>query len=454
MKNQVFISTKRSSKRIAKAPSLKFEHNPTAEWQALNIYPELKYQEVIGFGSALTDSAATCYGKMKDETKKAFVEACFDKEKGIGLNYCRAHINSCDFSAQEYTYTKENDTKLETFSVDHDKVNVIPMIKAALAQNEDLKIYSSPWSPPAWMKTNGKMEEGGKLKEEHFGTWANYFVKYIEEYKKNGIEIGAVTVQNESMAPQTWESCIYTAEEQILFVRDYLYPAFKKANLDVKIMIWDHNKERAYEWAKAVTEIEGASDCIWALAFHWYSGDHFDNLKFAHEVAPKLKLIESEYCFGGSKPVEGQPSKYRYMASFDEAMKYAYDITENFNSFMNATTDWNLMLDENGGPYQKRYSGCKAPVIYDSTEDTFTLCDTYYAFGHFSKFIERGAVRLGTSKWNEKISICAFENPNGDIVAVITNRNNKPSKNFLRIHEQAATFILKPNSITTVVIKK
>ncbi|MGN0557095.1 MAG: glucosylceramidase, partial [Acutalibacteraceae bacterium] len=252
----------------------RFKADPDVENKVLNLYPAVTYQKVLGFGSAFTDASALNYAAMSPENRERFIRLYFDKKDGLGLNFCRTHINSCDFAGKKYTYVQNGDKELATFSIAHDEENIIPMIHAALKVNDELLLFCSPWSPPAFMKTNGNMLLGGKLRPEYRQAWANYFVKYIRAYEKQGIPFFALTVQNEPMALQTWESCKFTAEETCLFVRDYLYPALKAAGLDTKIMIWDHNKEHVVDWAQAMHQVDGAAEHIWGTAFHWYSGDH------------------------------------------------------------------------------------------------------------------------------------------------------------------------------------
>ncbi len=441
MKTKMFFSDE--NKRLEEKKPLEFEYNPNAEWKVLNIYSDLKFQEFYGFGGAFTSSSAENFGKMSDKTKEEFINLMFNKEKGLGYNFCRCTINSCDFSEKEYTYTDENDETLESFDIAHDEKNIIPMIKSALTESGEMFLFASPWSPPAWMKDNGSMYEGGKLLKEYYPVWAEYYVKFIKEYQDRGVKISGITVQNEPMAPQTWESCNYTIEEQILFVRDYLKPTLEKADLsDVKIFIWDHNKEHLYDCAKAVETTDGAKDYIDGIAFHWYSGDHFDNLRFAHETSPDLFLAASEFCFGGVQP------------DWENALRYAYDISGNFNSFMNASCDWNMVLDEKGGPYHARGSGCKAVIHYNTADDKLTIMPHYYAIKHFSAYLKQGAVRLGTSTWSDKISICAFKNPDGSTVAVIVSNHEKEQNCLLRFENYAAKIAVQPKSITTIIIEK
>lgn len=449
MNCKIFVST--DEIKLSPAAPPVFVKNETAENNVVNIYSELRYQSVLGFGSALTDSSALCYGRMSAKTKREFINACFDNDKGLGYNFCRLHINSCDFSSEFYTYTDEGDDKLESFDISRDEKNIIPLLKAARRKNSGLKLYASPWSPPGWMKDTGIMEHGGKLLRRHYPTWAKYIVKYILEYKARGIDIFGLTVQNESMAAQTWESCEYSSAEQVIFVRDYLAAELQNAGLgEVKVMIWDHNKERVYDWTRDMLKIPGGSECIWGVAFHWYSGTHFDGLRFAYEAAPDKHFVASEFCFGGLREPNGGS---KYYATWEQALKYAADMTGNFNNYMCASTDWNIMLDETGGPYHARGGGCMAPVQYDTRTDSFKLCDTYWAAAHFSKFVKRGAVRLGTTKWNESILVCAFENPDKSIVAIVTNTADKPLPVVLRMGDTAAEYIAPEKSITTIIIK-
>lgn len=442
MKIKAYQSKKEAKDQLIEIPFEQFVKTDDAENHMLNIYPELTFQKILGFGGALTDSAAACYAKMSDKTKRKFIELMFDKEKGLGYNFCRNHINSCDFSQDGYTYCEENDETLETFDIAHDKKEIIPLILDSKAASPDLLLFSSPWSPPAYMKDTNNMLFGGKLLKKYYDLWAQYFVRYIEEYKKCGIDIFGVTVQNESKAVQTWESCEYTSEEQLDFVIHHLRPALDEAGLQhIKIMIWDHNKERVYDWARDTVNTEGGNEAVWGIAFHWYSGKHFDGLKFAHHTAPDKMLISSEFCYGGTK------------SQWTDAEGYAYDMIGNFNSFTNASCDWNIILDENGGPYHARGGGCKAVVHYNSKKDSLEIKDHYYAVAHFSKFIERDALRLGTTTFADLISIAAFRNPDGKIIAVIANLDDRDHKTSLRMNEYVSKNILPAHSITTVVIE-
>lgn len=440
MKNTVFFSDE--NKQFQKVKPLDFKYDPTAEWETLNIYTDLAFQEVDGFGGAFTDAAAITFSKMSEKSKNEFIKLTFDKKDGLGYTFCRSTINSCDFSGSEYTYVDDNDKSLSSFDIEHDKKDIIPMIKCAYSACNELYLFCSPWSPPAWMKENNSMIEGGKLKKENYGVWAEYFVKFIKEYEKNGVTVNGITVQNEPFAPQTWESCNYSIDEQIEFIVDYLHPAFVRENIKTQIFIWDHNKEHTYDVARAIKNTKGAEECITGIAFHWYSGAHYDNLRFAHEAAPEMKLISSEFCHGGLSKIWGN------------ALHYAYDISNNFNNFMAASCDWNILLDENGGPYHNRYSPCQAVIHYNTKKDEIVIMPQYYAVKHFSYFVKNKAVRLGTSSCSPLIAFSAFKNPDGTIVAVITSTEQYEKKCILRFDDYAADIVIPPNSIMTVVIDK
>ena len=273
------------------------EHYPT-----IMVDPSKTFQTIEGFGGAFTDASAVNFSRLSPEQKREFLAASFDPVNGNGYTLCRTTIGSCDYSPESYSYDPvEGDKELKYFTIEHDEKDRIPFIKAAqkLAGN-GLKLFASPWSPPAWMKSNNDMLYGGTLKPEYDQTWADYFVKYIKSFEKDGVPIWGITVQNEPMAVQIFESCVFTAEEERDFVKNYLGPALVKNNLsDVKLMIWDHNRGIMYQRAQVVYDDPAASKYVWGTAFHWYTGDHFDNVRLVHDAYPDKHLIYTEAGLGG-----------------------------------------------------------------------------------------------------------------------------------------------------------
>jgi glucosylceramidase len=265
---------------------------PSVERGIINIYDDCTYQSIQGFGGAFTESAAYNYAKLTNAQKCEFMEKYFSRKHGIAYNFGRTHINSCDFSLDIYTYVTDGDLDLSTFSIDRDKKYIIPFIKDAMAYCEgELALFASPWSPPAYMKDNESPIRGGALKEQYQTVWARYYAKYIKAMAAEGVHIAAISVQNEPNACQPWESCSYTPAQEREFIEKHLFPVLDEEGLShVKVIIWDHNKERVYDRTKEIFESETVQERVWAVGHHWYSGDHFEGLQLVHETFGKTLI--------------------------------------------------------------------------------------------------------------------------------------------------------------------
>lgn len=444
-----------SNTKLKEMPAIYFQKDKEGpdgrEDRLLNIYDEVQYQEILGFGGAFTESSTLNLSHVSKEMRRKVLELYFDPEKGIGYNFCRSTINSCDFSAKPYSYDDvEDDFELVHFDIAHDKETVIPAMKAAMEIAEDLRIFSSPWSPPAWMKTNAKMAMGGKLREDCREAWAKYVAKFVQEYQKEGVFIWGVTVQNEAKAEQGWESCVYSAGEERDFVTGYLKPAFEKMGLgDRKIFFWDHNKERVVDRAKETLCSQRARCCFDGIAVHWYSGDHFSALDVTHQLFPDKYLIASEQCTGKGREPERSGERY------------AHDIIGDLNNWVNAWVDWNMFLNEDGGPShwldEQRRDGRdhawvgESPVVYDRNKEELDIRSSYYYMGHFSKYIRRGARRIGYSVFDPTLEACAFLNKDGTIVCVVLNRTETDKEIALRYRQEIAGVKVKAHSIMTFI---
>ncbi len=422
------------------------------EWGIVNVFDDVKYQEILGFGGAFTESSAYLYSLLSGEDKKKFLELYFNREKGIGYNFGRSHINSCDFSLSIYSSVEEGDKTLESFNLEREKKYILPFLKDALEYcDEEIVLFASPWSPPAYMKENNNMLNGGKLLDEYKSVWAHYYAKYIKVMAQEGVKISAISIQNEPIAIQTWESCYYSPEDECKFIDKYLISAFDAEGLsDIKIIIWDHNKERVYDRAKRILSNERVNKRVWAVSHHWYSGDHFEGLRLVHEQLNK-PLICGEFCGPITEDVN------------ELAEKYGIEICENFNNFEIASCDWNLLLDQNGGPYHNRTAktagdlfenkedGCYAPILYDTDKKELIVTPIYYYIGHFSKYVKRGAVRVATTKHSKDLYTCAFINPDGGKVCVVINTSEKEQFAILRYECGCTKNIMKPHSIITLL---
>ena len=428
-----------------KPPMTEFDHltvydDNGRENNLICIYPDIEYQTIKGFGGAFTEAASTTLDKL-DRTQRARVlKLYFDPEKGIGYNFGRVHINSCDFSLGNYSCVDDGDTTLKSFNIRRDKNSVIPMIKDAMSYN-DISIFASPWSPPGYMKTNGEMNHGGKLKEEYFELWSEFYVRFIEEYKKEGINIGYVTIQNEPKAVQEWDSCVYTAEEERDFVKNHLGEKMK--TLGVKVMFWDHNKERVVDRARIMLDDRSAAELVSGIAFHWYSGDHFEQLEMFHKLYPDKDIIFSEGCYEYSKGAED---------TVRIGEKYAHDMIGNFNNYCNTFCDWNLILDEKGGPNHVG-NFCDAPIMIDTVSKEIDIHDSYYYIGHFSKYVKPGARRIGSSIWTDEIETVSFKNPDGEIVTIVLNRTEKKIKACLKLSGKLLETEIEARSIATYIFR-
>lgn len=402
------IKTRKGEMPMQETNDYSFSQELEREYSLINVYPNIEYQEIKGFGGAFTEAAADTLYKLSPENREKVVKLYFDPEEGIGYNFGRVHINSCDFSLGNYTYVEEGDQTLESFDIQREEKAVIPMLKAAMKYNE-IDIFASPWSPPAYMKTTNKMNGGGKLKEEYYALWAQYYIKFIQAYKERGITMKAISVQNEPKAVQKWDSCVYTAEEERDFVKNYL--GEKAKEIGVGILFWDHNKERVVDRATVMFADEKLQEYIQGIAFHWYSGDHFEELEMFHKLYPNKDMVFSEGC-------------YEYSLGESDTVKigerYAHDMIGNFNNYCNVFCDWNLLLNEKGGPNHVE-NFCDAPIMADTLNDQIDIHASYYYIGHFSKFIKKGARRIGSSKFSAKLETVSFKNPDGSVVTVVLN---------------------------------
>lgn len=409
----------------------------------VNVYPELAEQQIEGFGGAFTEASTYNYSLLDKELQREVIEGYFGKD-GLRYNLARTHIHSCDFALGNYTYIEEGDKELKTFSIDHDRATMLPMIKAAMAAGDTpIHFLASPWSPPAFMKTNGDMNHGGRLKKEYYRTWAEYVVRYIKAYAKEGIRIEAVTVQNEPEAVQTWDSCTYTPREEAEYAADYLVPALKEGGLnDVKVFAWDHNKEALYERAKAVFLNESARACIDGLAVHWYTGDHFEAIEAVRKMYPEKRVYFTEGCV--------EYSRFADSGEIQKAEMYAHDMMGNLNAGVEAVFDWNLLLDEKGGPNHVG-NFCAAPMMCNPKENQLEKRLSYYYIGHFSRYIKRGARKIMSTRYTDQLETAAFLNPDGERVVVILNKTDNPVAVALREEGAGVGVTMEAHTIGTFV---
>jgi glucosylceramidase len=438
----VFTTSRDTSERIAQKEPQFFQDDPTnTEPSVINIYDDVKYQEFLGFGGAFTEAAADTFYKLPASVRDLVMDNYFDPVQGLGYTFCRTHMNSCDFSLGNYADAeKPGDTALENFNIQREKGALIPMIQEA-ARRAPFKLFISPWSPPAWMKDNGEMNYGGKLLAQYAGAWAEHFTRFIQALESEGIPVWGLTVQNEPNAVQTWDSCVYTGEEEANFIANHLYPALERHGLErIRIMVWDHNKERVFDRARAVMQNQQAARHVWGIAFHWYSGDHFEALDLTHTCWPDKALIFTEGC---ADRVNG-------FNSWQAGEAYAHEIIGDLNNHTRAWCDWNLLLDYAGGPnHVGNY--CSAPIMATEDYRDIILQPSYWYIGHFSRFILPGSVRIACTRFTDRLDCTAFLRPDGQVVVVTLNRTDSVIPFVLRWQDQIVEITSEAHSIQSII---
>lgn len=451
-KVNVYTTAENSGNKLSAAEGGSFSSKPQPFENEITVFvdPAKKFQTYMGIGAALTDASAETFYKMSKEKQQEILKAYFDKKDGIGYTIARTNINSCDFSSDMYTYVSEGDAALKSFNIEHDRKFKIPFIKEATkAAGGKLTLFASPWSPPSWMKSNNDMLHGGKLKPEFYKSWAMYYTKFIKAYEKEGVPVWGISVQNEPMATQTWESCIYTAEEERDFLKNHLGPTMVKEGLGTKkIIVWDHNRDLMYQRAQTYFNDPAAAKYAWGIGFHWYepwSGGlpMYDNVKLVNEAFPGKNIFFTEGC------AESFTQSGYNRWSLGE--KYGQNMINDFNNGMVGFTDWNILLDETGGPNHVG-NFCFAPVHADTKTGELIYTNAYYYIGHFSKFIQPGAKRVACSVSRSQFLATAFLNPDGTLVTVVMNLGDKETSYNLWINGKAALVKALPHSISTLIL--
>jgi glucosylceramidase len=446
-----YTTAKDTELRLRATDTLRFQDfgQPQETDVCIFLDPTHTFQTLLGIGGALTDAAAETFAKLPASKQQEFIKAYFDPKEGIGYTVGRTNMNSCDFSSGSYDYVAENDKTLNSFNIAHDLQYKIPFIKQAMAgAGGKLTLYVSPWSPPAWMKSNKDVLHGGKLLPEYRQSWANYFVKYIKALEKEGLPVWGLTVQNEPMAKQIWESCIYTAEEERDFIRDYMGPTLEKAGLsNKKLIAWDHNRDLVFQRASTLLNDAATAKYIYGIGYHWYetwtgSNMQFDNLKRVAETFPDKKLIFTEGCV--------ESFKLDKINEWRLGERYGYSMVNDFNCGTVAWTDWNILLDDKGGPNHVG-NFCFAPIHADTQTGKLYYTNSYYYIGHFSKFIPTNSKRIASSTNRDVLQTTAFLRPDGKIAVVVMNTTEQKLPYRLWLNGQAAEAVSLPHSIMTLV---
>ena len=446
---QVYTTAKDTDLRLSLTDEQEFlpATQPLETEVAVFVNSRKTYQTMVGIGGAFTDASAEVFADLNKQQQEQFLEAYFDPEKGIGYTFGRTHIHSCDFSSGSYTYVSDEDKGLGTFSIQHDQQFRIPLIKRAIeSAGGELTLFVSPWSPPAFMKSNGEMLRGGSLLPEFYDTWALYFTKFINAYEAAGIPIWGLTVQNEPMATQIWESCIYTAEQERDFVKNHLGPTLKKVGMgEKKLIVWDHNRDLINHRVNTIFSDPEAAAYVWGVGFHWYEtwtgGEPmYDNLDLIQEAFPNMSLVFTE----------GTPATYSEsgLESWENAERYGSSMIHDFNEGTVAWTDWNILLDDRGGPNHVG-NFCMAPV-HALAPDSLVFTPSYYYIGHFSKFVKPQSVRVSTASSRSVLLASSFLQEDGTMATIVMNQTGEPIKYKLYVNELMVWLDIPAHGIQTL----
>jgi len=411
---------------------------------ALQLNPTEQFQEMFGFGGALTESSAWVLAQLPPAQRAEVIRRYYDPKEGIGYTLARTHINSCDFSLNMWSLDDvPGDYDLLNFTLAPMRRWVLPLLHDAnQTAGGKLHILASPWSPPAWMKTNNRMDDGGSLRPEYAAAWARFYVKFVQAMQtEEKLPIWALTVQNEPEAKQVWESCLFTPEQERDFVRNHLGPVLQQAGLGgVKLIGWDHNRDRIEARAAALLADPGAAKYFWGLGVHWYVSNDFAASARVHALYPDKPILFTEGCWeGGTK-----------LGVWEHGEGYARQMMGDFNHWVGGFFDWNIVLDQRGGPnHVGNY--CDAPVLVDTDTKEVRYTPAFYYIAHFSKFVKPGARRIASSGGPAALQSVAFRNPDGSLVAVVLNETDAAVSFTLAVAGEAGACVIPAHAIQSYV---
>nr|WP_305120926.1 glycoside hydrolase family 30 beta sandwich domain-containing protein [Saccharibacillus sp. JS10] len=402
----------------------------------VKIDPKQRGQKMDGFGASFTDSSAYLIHRVLPQAEREeLMIRLFDPHEGIGLSVLRNPMGASDYARSIYSYHDlpegEADPALDRFSIAHDEEDIIPLLQEAVKLNPQVKLMASPWSAPGWMKTSASML-GGSLKPEYYEAFAQYFVRYIQGYQQHNLPIYAVTPQNEALyEPLHYPSMLMAADVQMLWIRDYLKPAFQRAGISAKILCYDHNWDKP-EYPLEV--LEGAEDAVDGVAWHWYGGAP------SAQSTVKNAFPSKEVHFTEGSGGEWIPP---FEQAFSNVMRTGIEILRNHSQ---SFVLWNMALDEHNGPTVPGFgkSTCRGIVQINQSDQKLTYTLDYYALAHFSKIIRPGATRLQSDCEDAQIFSVAFENEDNSLAIVLFNDDDEPRQIELSIPNLSEASHLKP----------
>lgn len=434
-RGEIAVRVTAADRRFAPAPALQWQPATTQAAGAIVLDPGATFQQVLGFGAALTDAACYVLNQLAPEPRAALMHRLFHPE-GLALSVCRICIGSSDYATRMYSFDEgEPDPDLQRFSIDHDRDYILPVLKMARAVNPDLFLLASPWSPPGWMKANGSML-GGSMRKRSFAPYARYFVKFLQAYAEAGVPVNAVSVQNEVDTDQDGRmpACLWGQEYEREFVAAHLGPQLAAHKLDTKIWILDHNYDL---WGRAIAELDDpqVNRYVDAVAWHGYGGEPAAMTR-VHVAHPEK---DAHWTEGGPDITDPQYKTdwARWSTTFSGILR----------NWARSIIGWNMALDETGKPNIGPFP-CGGLVTIDSKTREITESGQYWAFAHYSA-VRRGARRIESSGNLDRVAHVAFANPDGTAAAVLTNSGPETAA-VLRLAGREAKVPLPGNSVVTL----
>ena len=435
-----WITTTDETSKLKKQPDLVFDSDTNSN-QTITVDASQKFQTIEGFGFSLTGGSAQAILKLDKAKREALLQELFSrKDDAVGLSYLRISIGASDLNETVFSYDDmpagQTDLKLEHFNLGPDLKDVVPVLKEILAINPKIKIMGSPWSPPVWMKDNGS-SKGGSLQPKYYQVYAEYFVKYIQAMKAQGIVIDAITPQNEPLHPGNNPSMLMLAEQQADFIGNNLGPAFKAAGIKTKIIVYDHNCNKP-EYPLTILKDSKANPFVAGSAFHLYEGD-ISALTTVHNAFPDKDLYFTEQYTGSG-------------SSFQNDLKWGVKnvVIGSMRNWSKIALSWGLANDENYKPFTPGgCSTCKGALMIDQNQNVKREVG-YYLIGHASKFVPEGSVRIGSNIAGNLHNV-AFKTPSGQIVLIVENDGASAETFNIKYNQKQITTTLSAGAAATYV---
>eukprot|EP01088_Endostelium_zonatum_P015509 TRINITY_DN383_c0_g1_i1.p1 TRINITY_DN383_c0_g1~~TRINITY_DN383_c0_g1_i1.p1 ORF type:complete len:478 (+),score=93.44 TRINITY_DN383_c0_g1_i1:44-1477(+) len=457
---KVYQTAKGTPDRIAYKGELKWESAEGYSPNTFEVFTGRTKQTIFGFGGAFTEAGAYVWSKLSASNQQKVMDLYFGPN-GNKYTVGRVHMNSCDFSLASYNFDNvSGDFDLKHFNISHDHIYMIPFIKKAMqTSSQHIRLFVTPWSPPAWMKGNGHMDGSSNpcliqtSDNRYQKSWALYYSLFLQAYNSVGIPFWGMTVQNEPRNNAAWEACTYTPQQELSFLKSFLGPQIQKTFPHLKIMIFDHNEDFVHEWANVILSDPVARNFVAGVAFHWYSGLNTTALDLTYRLAKSMNkfIMATEAC-------NCPPDPNFENGSWGYAENYGYNIIGDLNHGSVGFTDWNLILDQEGGPNHVQ-GFCDAPLRANLAKggDNLYIQPAYWYIGQITRFIEEGSVvvEMEQGVMTPGAYSAAAVSKDGKTVTVVIMNTGEIGYGYKFIYgNRAIRTNIPPHAIQTLVFEK